>query len=324
VTNDEHEMRKLKNQKRFEKHHNGTASNTVRKIQHFKLEQNGVLSSLLQQSETAVVGFCTDIEKDFYRLTSVADPSTVRPKNILQISLARLLEKRKKRECPYVPYICSQLKAIRQDLTIQHIKDAFTIEVYEAHARIALEEGDINEFNQCQTQLIELYKDLPKEGCQCEFSAYRILYSTFLQGKVGNELAIATMTGVLSALTEEHNQHKSVIHANRVRQAVEEQDYYRFFLLYKTVPNLGICLMKKMESDMRLVGLTRILSCIRPKVSVSYIAKILAFQSVSECAVVLDKCNITYQPNQKGVVVDTKLSMASFNKNGLRSATSLI
>jgi hypothetical protein len=60
-------------------------------------------------------------------------------------------------------------------MTIQHIKNNFTIKVYETHARIALESYDMDQFNQCQTQVAILYRD-GLIGNEVEFVAYRIIY----------------------------------------------------------------------------------------------------------------------------------------------------
>ena len=53
--------------------------------------------------------------------------------------------------------------------------------MYETHARIALQSNDLNEYNQCQTQLKQLYAKSLK-GSKMEFIAYRILYYVYLQG----------------------------------------------------------------------------------------------------------------------------------------------
>ena len=60
-------------------------------------------------------------------------------------------------------------------MIIQHMKNEFTLKVYETHARIALEKHDLDQFNQCQTQLVLLYEDGLK-GKEIEFLAYRIIY----------------------------------------------------------------------------------------------------------------------------------------------------
>lgn len=49
------------------------------------------------------------------------------------------------------------------------------MKVYETHARVSLECGDLDHFNQCQTQLMELYKH-GLDGHKFEFLSYKILY----------------------------------------------------------------------------------------------------------------------------------------------------
>lgn len=91
---------------------------------------------------------------------------------------------------------------------MQRLTNGFSVDVYETHARVALEEDDINEYNQSQTQLKELYDLIDaqvaggtggkhkqtKQQQQAEkekevalknrneFIAYRIIYYVFLSG----------------------------------------------------------------------------------------------------------------------------------------------
>jgi hypothetical protein len=71
---------------------------------------------------------------------------------------------------------------------VQSIKNEFAVEVYETHARLCLENGDIIEFNQCQSNLKVLY-NMGVPGNVMEFTAYRILYLLYERNNSSKSLA---------------------------------------------------------------------------------------------------------------------------------------
>ncbi|KAH7476210.1 Leukocyte receptor cluster member 8 [Phytophthora ramorum] len=226
----------------------------------------------LDLAAMVIKGTSQTVEKEYLRLTSPPHPSTVRPEPVLHKALELVKSKWKKGDHDYI-YACSQLKSIRQDCTVQHIKNEFTVSVYEAHARVALESGDINEFNQCQTQLHELYEKLiPGEAL--EFLAYRILYCVYvsLQSKKGDSNAGQLgMYHVLGMVTPKLRGDPAIAHALAVRQAVAMNDYHRFFKLYVDAPNMAGYLMDVMVPAIRLGALRAMCKAYRPTISVQYI-----------------------------------------------------
>jgi SAC3 family protein LENG8/THP3 len=192
-----------------------------------------------------VIGICTKLEKNYFRLTSPPKPADVRPQHVLEQTLVLL--KQKWKQTGDYNYICDQFKSMRQDLTVQHIKNQFTVSVYELHARIALERGDLGEYNQCQTQLRALYS-LKLGGHPSEFLAYRILYFIHTGNRTG-------LNEILAELTPTDKDKPAIRHALEVRSALAGGNYHRFFRLYLDVPNMGAYLMDKFIVRERLSAL---------------------------------------------------------------------
>jgi len=279
-----------------------------------------------------VKGTSTTLEKGYLRLTAPPRAEFVRPFDILKQHLHNLRSEyyccrgckadrddrkmrktiRKRMKSPLanwdIPEIqirerqhdyqwfCSQLKAIRQDCTVQRIQGDLAVGVYETHGRIALQEGDLNEYNQCQTQLKELYKtrrDVKGKGSvvlddniedsssvwkhQEEFLAYRLLYYVFLSTNEKYSGGSTDMLNIMLSLTAKERENPAVSHALKVREAIASSDYFWFFRLHKSSPSLGVFLTGLLVPTMRMRGLRRIAKAYRPSIDLSDCLKYLGF-----------------------------------------------
>lgn len=252
--------------------------------------------STVKEKPKKIVGTLLSLEKEYFRNADEPDPSNVRPLYILKQSFEFI--KNKVLEGAEWVYISNQMKSIRQDLVIQGIKSQFTVDVYETHARLCLENGDIDEYNRCQGKLKELYNDeIP--GNIFEFLAYRILYTVY----TGN---VIEMNSVLIELNEKAQEREEIKHALKVRESVALNNWHQFFLLYKECPNMGRYIMKRMFRKIRISALKMIYISFRPTIPVSWISNELGFDSLDECIKFLTEIRANFHNKDN---LNTKLSL---------------
>ncbi|KAG0049653.1 hypothetical protein BGZ83_005514 [Gryganskiella cystojenkinii] len=245
-------------------------------------------SDVIDWDEYTIVGTSTKLEKNYLRLTSAPEPSTVRPVHILKKTLELL--KDKWRQDQNYAYICDQFKSVRQDLTVQRIKNEFTVQVYEIHARIALEKGDLGEYNQCQTQLKQLYQ-YGLKGHVMEFAAYRILYLLHTRNP-------SDIIAMLASLTPAQKQDPFVKHALQVRTSLASSNYHALFKLYLESPNMGGYLMDQFVERERVEAMKTICKAYRPSIEVSFLVSTLGFTDEIDCINFLKSIGILAFLNQ--------------------------
>ncbi|CAG8628334.1 3226_t:CDS:2, partial [Racocetra persica] len=200
--------------------------------------------------DQTIVGTCQKLEKSYLRLTSAPDPSTVRPLRILKQTLEFL--KAKWVEDQNYTYICDQFKSLRQDLTVQHIKTEFTVK------------SDLGEYNQCQTQLKELYR-LNIPGSVMEFMAYRLLYFLYTRNR-------SDINALIAELTDEMKNDEAIKHALEA-------------------PNMGAYLMDHFIERERIAALQTLCKAFRPTLEMEFIRTELAFNDMEECYQFLSEHN---------------------------------
>ncbi|KAF8159789.1 SAC3/GANP/Nin1/mts3/eIF-3 p25 family-domain-containing protein [Crassisporium funariophilum] len=220
---------------------------------------------------STIVGTSEEIFKDYLRLTSELNPKTIRPYVVLQKTLIELKD-RWRNKTPY-DWVCNQLKSLRQDLTVQRIKNEFTVEVYEIHARMALESIDINEYYQCQATLKTLY-DLGIPGHVEEFTAYRILLLLHTRNRTELNLFVGQ-------LTPRQKADKAVRHALEVQRAQAMGNYQKLCDLYLTAPNMGAYIMDHFIDRERAKGLM-VITKAYPRINLAFLQKTLAYDAVED------------------------------------------
>ncbi|KAJ7355558.1 SAC3/GANP/Nin1/mts3/eIF-3 p25 family-domain-containing protein [Mycena albidolilacea] len=233
-----------------------------------------------------IVGTSKEIFKDYLRLTTEPKPEQIRPYHILQKTLIEL-KTRFREKTPY-NWICSQFKSLRQDLTVQRIKNEFTVQVYEIHGRIALECGDMVEYNQCQATLKTLY-DLGIPGRVEEFTAYRILM--LLHGRNRSELNL-----YVGQLTPKQKADSAVQHALKVQRALAMGNYHALFGLYSSSPNMGAYIMDHFVARERAKALIVITKAYK-SIPLSFIHQELAFDSIEQAREFLADHSAAYFTN---------------------------
>ncbi|KAI0220312.1 hypothetical protein L0F63_006464 [Massospora cicadina] len=259
-------------------------------------------ADVIDWDDATIIGSCLTHEKSYFRLTSVScvtcahcTSSKSGPKKLMV----------KWRETKDYGYILDQFQAIRQDLTVQRIKNPFSVRVYETCARLALESVRVKgntdkftpsriwgEFNKCQTKLIEFYS-YGIQGNEPEFIAYRILYYLHTRNQ-------SDINKTLTMLTWEQKQHAAISHALQVRSAISSMNYVQFFKLYRVTPNLGKCLINHFLERERIRALIVICTSFRQTIPVAYVASKLGFDTLHDCLAFLKDSDIL--PNADSLV----------------------
>lgn len=208
---------------------------------------DAMLSDLIATNGHVLTGTCQKLEKTYLRLTSAPKAADVRPLEVLKRALAHVKCCWKDGTHDY-EWVCSQLKSIRQDLQIQHIVVSETLDAYETHARIALENSDFGEFNTCVAQLSQLYEKLNVEMAdRDEFSSYRVLYNVLVRER-GTEFG-----RMLRDTSAEFREQPCMQYAMRVRRSVLNGNYHEFFSLFVSPPTrcMATYLLDQMLDFMR-------------------------------------------------------------------------
>mmetsp|Transcript_5802 Transcript_5802/g.15134 ORF Transcript_5802/g.15134 Transcript_5802/m.15134 type:complete len:320 (-) Transcript_5802:137-1096(-) len=230
----------------------------------------------------AVRGQSRQLEKAYCRLGGLPDPSAVRPPRVLAEAL-EVVKRRWVQDADY-EYAREQLKSIRQDLTVQLIQDVLAAEVYETHARIAIEADDLDEFNQCQAQLQPIHALGHNVHNAAEFCAYRILYNSVVPPRGATSALVLALLQNLNPRALGHPVIRQALDAHR---AIEASDFGAFFRMWPKMANLGRHFLDRVGPSMRRHALRATCVAFEPTIPLPRLAQLLGFISEDPAAACL-------------------------------------
>ena len=284
-----------------------------------------------------LVGTNTNIEKPYFRLTTYVKPENVRSIEILVKSLAYIKSKYFQEED--FEWANEQLKSVRQDITVQRLRNRFVLDVYETHARILLEHGDLSEFNQCQTMIRYLTSSgvepedaglvdpalnltprivsssssdndddattaealVQSEESADEFRAYHVIYSLVQDSWEDLTKALIRVRDIVRGHEDDISCNKTTCsrHSLEVVKSVTHNDYRAFFKLYQSAPHMSAYLMDFLVKRMREKAYERIIAAYRPTICVEYFRGTLCFHDIEETRLFLRQMNAVFVKGEK-------------------------
>ena len=226
-------------------------------------------------------------------------------------------------------FLWDRYRAIRTDLSIQHIKDKFAVQCYEEMIRFHIiaehelcEETasvtnphgfnshlNVEQMYKCLTSLFSLYDELAKAGTPCanepEFRAYYLLLTMDTHGKYRRDNSAHTFA--LSKMRTE------ILHSHFVRFAVQlnslyhEGNFVKFFQVVRRSPFLVSCILHAYFNPARAKALKLFSQGVygrKRTLAVGFVQGILLVDSEEGCAELLQSFGLLVrQDAEEGCLV---------------------
>eukprot|EP01117_Protostelium_nocturnum_P011830 TRINITY_DN4310_c0_g2_i4.p1 TRINITY_DN4310_c0_g2~~TRINITY_DN4310_c0_g2_i4.p1 ORF type:complete len:382 (-),score=137.55 TRINITY_DN4310_c0_g2_i4:40-1185(-) len=256
---------------------NDSDSMKQRREMRFKSEENKTINNSQQEggerNDIEFIGTCTIMEKEYMRLTSKPISSLVRPQKLIEEWLPLLTQRFEEKEVNY-NYFSDQMKSIRQDLTVQNIKNSFLCRVYFDHMKAASTNNDMQEFLVCLACLENLGVDqILSLSQQAKVLSCRLLTCYLQEDR-------ETLNELVNQSKRSQMNHKHLKYSlNLILSLNSFQNYHQFFRMANDTKNSLLLFLSSSISAkvLRRNSLEIICKAYRPSVPLSFVSEELGF-----------------------------------------------